>query len=143
MCSREEKKRAPVHEAGHLIVALHYGINVVELNYTNRKPSIVSDLTNADRQHVGTFLAAGAAAEEFHLKTPYDVIFRKENVPGTFEEYIPKAQVVIESHLDRFKKLIYKITVETTKNEWDAGVADEAEKTIILSLDQIMQVWNT
>jgi hypothetical protein len=63
--------RAACHEAGHIVVGIHYGINFGDLKSNMQVPTLVDVQLQKQGVKAAHFLVAGMASEELHY-SKYD-----------------------------------------------------------------------
>jgi len=144
-------RKAALHEAGHLTVALHFRFPVlgVESDGGKLRTLICFDWDN-HRDEGCVVLAAGAAAEKLshgHVDPEgnrLDVeLFREVCHPAQLEHYITRASTIIEGYSVKFNNLTSLIADAMLHAPIAhlTSAADDSEIALLVSGTEITDVW--
>lgn len=138
--------RAALHEAGHLVLALHHHLNFGDLKSENGRPAIKDFDLNQDPEYVAEFLVAGIAAERIKFNDFDKVgarddlcmlrsIASKSALPSELL-LLKKATAVLHSNMNALESLTDEII-----NEFRDSAFDFSLEPLLLDRCSIQRVW--
>jgi hypothetical protein len=142
--------RAMIHEAGHAVIALHFGFDIGQIAVTDRLPHIsISDLDvpERSRQERYTFLAGGIASELLTLKNydqgamGADQRMISERGGGPITDYLPVALAILRENEDRFKRIKNELTLRWISARAEAQFSSDPDCYDLLSRPELDDLW--
>lgn len=116
-------KRAIHHEAGHAVIALHYGFNVSKIAVAGRAIRVLIpssdwlDIATAERR---VFLAGGVAAEVMKFGnydtdgSTKDQEMIRESGGGAIEDYLAEALVILRGNEQLLNRIVNRLGAKWT-----------------------------
>ena len=144
-----EEKHATVHEAGHVVVALHIGFLVEKIDVLQGFFRTMCDLDapnwTAEEQYV--FLAAGISAETIDLghfvpaacQDDQKKIWDRKG--DSIDKYVPAATQIIKSNQKFFEELRRKIATQLIVRKTESAFVRVGNSFCLLTHDEIQQIW--
>lgn len=145
-----ELARAICHEAGHLVIALHFGFRVDRLEIDKGKPLVTCDLDAAERsaQERYLLLTGGIAGEKLGIGNYDPAPCRRdqqqiaERGGESIETYLPEAVLLIESRKPIFDELRKQIMIKVITKSMEMMMVGGENSFRLFSGDEIRQIWN-
>jgi hypothetical protein len=142
--------RAMNHEAGHVVIGLHFGFNIVEIALTNRLPhTSICDLDSEDKtpEHRYIFLAGGIASESL-VFGDYDqgamgsdqrLIYERGG--GVITDYVPAAIEVLRANQGRLNRLNHQLALKWICARAEAQFSSQPDSYELLSRQELDEIW--
>jgi hypothetical protein len=135
--------RACIHEAGHTVIALHFGVEVSSIEVVRSKPTVMVDLERMNPQVRFIFLAGGAAGECHRYKNydqqgvAGDQQKIKEWLGGSITDYLSDALKIVAANDDRLNKLSEKLAWKWQCNSLGEAFEGGPENHVLLWKSEI------
>ncbi len=142
-------KRPSCHEAGHAVVALHFGFHVEGIEAFEGRLHTMCQLDAEDRTDMErfVFLAGGIAGEQSGLGhydsggCNHDQKKISERGGESIETYLADAAGIIESNKECFLELRNKITITTIERSMEMSISGGKNSSRLVTGDEIQQIW--
>ena len=141
--------RACIHEAGHTVVALHFGFEVLAIQVVDRKPEVKVSVDQMSPQERFIFLAAGAAGECSRFKNYDQQGAAKDQQEiekyrgSSITNYLADALEIVSANEDRlnnfFKRLVWNWQCCSSGEAFESGT----ESYLLLSKSDIDIIWKS
>jgi hypothetical protein len=147
MSNDENQDRASWHEAGHIVLALHYQLEFGDLKYVDGHPTLKDVDISQNVDHVAQFLVARIAAECMKFKQ-YDEIgarrdlARLKNLASkelyTRKEFLLKKTIgILQGHKIALKNLRDEIFLSFSE-----CALDFSSEPLVLDRYSIQDIWD-
>jgi hypothetical protein len=141
--------RGSCHEAGHTVVALHFGFRVEGIDVREGRFCVMCDLDTANKtdEERFIFLAGGIAGEKYRLGTfdqggyAGDQSEISERGGESIESYAPRAIEIIESNHACFEELKKKITLCAVARSMEMSITGGKNSFKLVTAAEIEQIW--
>jgi hypothetical protein len=139
------------HEAGHIVVALHFGFRVdcIEVFQGRYRTRLALDDTERTDQERCVVLAGGIAGEELDYPN-YDPgacgadqqLISKLN-GGSIDNYLPAALDIVRAKEPCFRELRKRITIRVLEEQMVMSIAGSGNSFTLLTDIQIRDIWQS
>jgi len=142
--------RAVIHEAGHAILALHFGFNVEQIEVKDGLTRIViSDFDNPGRTATEKCLVlAGGISNESRMIGNYDpgaIGSDQEQIKlrggGNIVDYLTEAEKVLNAYKPSLDLLVERLSVRWVTARAEAQFSGDPDSYELLSGSELEEIW--
>jgi hypothetical protein len=142
--------RAMSHEAGHAVIALHFGFDIAGIGVANRLPyTSISDLDSPERtpEQRYIFLAAGIASEYLAFgdydegAMGSDQKFIQEWGGGIITDYLPDALDILRANESRLNRIKNQLALKWVSGRAEAQFSETPDSYELLTRQELDEIW--
>jgi hypothetical protein len=139
------------HEAGHTVVALHYGFQLDRIDVSQGKfrTMCVLDAPERTDEERYVFLAGGVAGEKAGLNNQYDAGGYKDDQEkitarggASIETYLPAATAIVSANRACLDKLKGQIANRAVQKVAERMISGGSNSFGLLTSEDIQEIWN-